>query len=218
MSKEPRIVRANIFAFPPNRQTLGGTAYLIVEKDGNVLVDTPPATPETQEFLSRQGGVRSLFITHRDSIGNATELQQTSGCQVIIQEQEAYLLPEAQVTPFQQEIQLSADIQGIWTPGHTPGSACLYYRQQGGILFTGRHLLPNPKGEVVPLRTAKTFHWPRQLRSVAQLRDRFSPESLSLICPGASTGFLRGKRAIEEAYHQLAALDLKAYQAAPALL
>ncbi|TVR12078.1 MAG: MBL fold metallo-hydrolase [Phormidium sp. GEM2.Bin31] len=218
MSKEPRIVRANIFAFPPNRETLGGTAYLIVEKDGNVLIDTPPSTPETQDFLERQGGVRSLFITHRDSIGKATQFQQGSGCQLIIQEQEAYLLPEAEVTSFQQEIQISPQIQGIWTPGHTPGSACLYYAQQGGILFTGRHLLPNPKGQVGPLRTAKTFHWRRQLRSVAHLRDRFSPETLSLICPGASTGFLRGQRAVEGAYHQLADLDLEAYEAAPALL
>ena len=56
MSKEPRIVRSNIFAFPPNRQTLGGTAYLIVEKDGNILIDTPPSTPETQDFLGGQGG------------------------------------------------------------------------------------------------------------------------------------------------------------------
>ena len=70
----------------------------------------------------------------------------------------------------------------------------------------------------MPLRTAKTFHWRRQLRSVAQLRDRFSPETLSLICPGASTGFLRGQRGIEAAYRQLAALDLQAYETAPALL
>ena len=163
--------------------------------------------------------MRSLFITHRDSsIGEATKFQQRSGCQLIIQEQEAYLLPEAQVTSFHHEIQISPQIQGIWTPGQTPGSACLYYAQQGGILFTGRHLLPNAQGELVPLRTAKTFHWRRQLRSVAQLRDRFSPETLSLICPGASTGFLRGQRGIEAAYRQLAALDLQAYETAPALL
>lgn len=170
------------------------------------MIDTP--RPGNSGLLERQGGVRSLFITHRDSIGKATQFQQGSGCQLIIQEQEAYLLPEAQVTSFQQEIQISPQIQGIWTPGHTPGSACLYYAQQGGILFTGRHLLPNPKGQIVPLRTAKTFHWRRQLRSVAHLRDRF-PETLSLICPYASTGFLRGQRAVEGAYQQLATLDLE---------
>jgi hypothetical protein len=62
----------------------------------------------------------------------------------------------------------------------------------------------------MPLRTAKTFHWLRQIKSVELLRDRFTPETLQYICPGASTGFLRGKRAITQAYQRLARLDLGA--------
>jgi hypothetical protein len=42
------------------------------------------------------------------------------------------------------------------------------------------------------------------------LRDRFTSETLSYICPGANTGFLRGKGYVDRAYQRLAAIDLDA--------
>lgn len=206
--KPPEVVCDNIFAFPPNRDTLGGTAYLIVENEANILIDCPAWDEANQKFLRSLGGLRWLFLTHRGGIGKAREIQENFGCEILIQEQEAYLLPGLKVTTFEQEFPLSFLSQVIWTPGHSPGSSCLYYTSQGGVLFSGRHLLPNQLGEPVPLRTAKTFHWPRQIKSVQSLLDRFTPETFQYICPGANTGFLRGKRAIEQAYQRLASLDL----------
>jgi hypothetical protein len=60
----------------------------------------------------------------------------------------------------------------------------------------------------VPLRTVKTFHWPRQLRSLHLLQQRFTPETLKFICPGANLGFLRGRHAIDQAYEYLKSLEL----------
>lgn len=194
-----------VFAFPPNRSTLGGTAYFIVE-DATILVDCPAWDETTRKFLESQGGVRWLFLTHRGGISHVREIQQAFSCEVVIQEQEAYLLPEVAVTRFQQEFSLTPHMQAVWTPGHSPGSACLHYSGFGGVLFSGRHLLPSPQGAIAPLRTSKTFHWRRQLQSVQRLRDRFSPETLQFICPGANTGFLRGKLVVEQAYKQLAAM------------
>jgi glyoxylase-like metal-dependent hydrolase (beta-lactamase superfamily II) len=192
-----------IFAFPPNRDTLGGTSYLILRNEGNILIDCPSIEQTTQDFLRLHGGVSWLFLTHRGAIGKAAEIQQIFNCKILIQEQEAYLLPGSTVTTFGQEFTLESTAQAIWTPGHSPGSSCLYYREFGGVLFSGRHLLPNQKGELVPLRTPKTFHWPRQLKSLQALRDRFTPETLQYICPGANTGFLRGKRFLDQAYQRL---------------
>ena len=137
-------------------------------------------------------------------------MQQALNCPVVVQEQEAYLLPEVEVTAFADSLNLSPDLELIWTPGHSPGSACLYWQEQGGVLFTGRHLLPKSPTEVVPLRTAKTFHWWRQLNSITKLRDRFDPNTLRYILPGANTGYLRGTGYIDNAYEQLQALDLTA--------
>ena len=200
-----------MFAFPPNRETLGATAYFIVKNDVNILLDCPAWDAENQQFLRDQGGVRWLFITHRGGIGkHVKEIQQTFGCEILIQEQEAYLLPGLTVTTFEKEFTLSGASRVIWTPGHSPGSSCLYQGENGGVLFTGRHLVPDREGNPVPLRTSKTFHWRRQINSVVLLREAFVPETLQYICPGANTGFLRGKGAIAQAYDKLAQLDLDA--------
>lgn len=199
-SKPPRLLLADLFAFTPNRETLGGTAYLIVENTGNILLDCPAWEGENREFLLQQG-VRWLYLTHRGAIGKKVKLMQAElGCEVIIQEQEAYLLPDVSVTTFREKFVLSDNCYGFWTPGHSPGSSCLYWRSHGGVLFSGRHLLPNTEGKPVPLRLAKTFHWQRQLISVANICARFTTQTLHYLCPGANTGFLRGKGIIENVY------------------
>lgn len=216
--KLPQAIWGNIFVFPPNRDTLGGTSYFIVENDANILIDCPVWDETNQEFLHSQGGIKWLFITHRGAIGKTREIQETFGCEILLQEQEAYLLPQSKVTTFEQHFTLSHASQVLWTPGHSPGSSCLYYSGEGGVLFSGRHILPNQQGEPVPLRTAKTFHWHRQIKSVQLLLDRFTPTTLEYICPGANTGFLRGKRAIAQAYQHLAKLDLATLQQSKPLL
>lgn len=205
--KPPRLVLGNIFAFPPNRETLGGTAYLIVENTVNLLIDCPAWNYTNEQFLQEKGGVSALLITHRGAISRAREIQESTGCKILIQEQEAYLLPGLDVTSFESSI-LTPSGTAIWTPGHSPGSACFYYSNLGGVLFSGRHLLPNPQGDVMPLRTPTTFHLPRQIRSVQLLLEKFTPDTLNFICPGANTGFLRGKGFVDQAYQRLAALDL----------
>ncbi|QSJ15025.1 MBL fold metallo-hydrolase [Nostoc sp. UHCC 0702] len=211
-AKPPHAVLNSIFAFPPNRDTLGGTSYFIVRNEGNILIDCPALVQTNQDFLRSHGGVRWLFLTHRGAIGKTAEFQQAMGCEVLIQEQEAYLLPGLTLTTFAQELTLTT-AQLIWTPGHSPGSSCLYYSDLGGVLFSGRHLLPNQQGEPMPLRTAKTFHWPRQIKSLQSLLDRFTPETLQYICPGANTGFLRGKGVIDNAYQRLASVGFTSFAA-----
>ena len=210
-AKPPRSILPGIFAFAPNRDTLGATSYLIVDKIGNVLLDCPAWNQTNQEFIQSQGGINFLIITHRGGIGKSVmQISQALNCQVMIQEQEAYLLPEVEVTSFSDRLNISPDLEIIWSPGHSPGSSCLYWQQQGGVLFTGRHLLPKSQSEIIPLRTAKTFHWWRQLDSIAKLRDRFNPETLKYILPGANTGYLRGIGYVDNAYEKLSTLDLMA--------
>lgn len=242
MSKEPRDVLDSIWAFPPNRETFGGTAYFIVGNFSsspqpefrnatpvstpdtlqnakptgsdqnycqNVLIDCPSWDDGTQAFLQKHGGVQHLVITHRQGASPAAaSIQALFGCQIWVQEQEAYLLTEGVIASFQDSVQITDHLQVFWTCGYSPGSACVYDARQGGVLFTGRHLLPDPQGNPAPLKTAKTFHWPRQIRSVRDILRRFDEQSLRYLCPGANTGFLRQQRFIDDAYRKLARLDL----------
>jgi glyoxylase-like metal-dependent hydrolase (beta-lactamase superfamily II) len=195
--KLPTEVLPGIFAFAPNRDTLGGTAYAIFTPSGNTLIDSPAWNDVNRQFIHDRGGVNWLAITHRGGIGKTTTIATELGCEVIVQEQEAYLLPELKATTFQHQFNLNDSIQAIWTPGHSPGSSCFYFDGNGGVLFTGRHLLPNQLGAAVPLQTSKTFHWPRQLRSVEAIWHRFPDrQPLAYICPGANAGLLRGQGSI----------------------
>jgi hypothetical protein len=219
MIKTPKTVFEKIFAFSPNRDTLGGTAYLLLKKHGNILVDCPSWDKSNREFILNSGGVRFLAITHRGAMGkHVSQIQEDLGCEVVVQEQEAYLLPAARVTTFTSEFSLNEDNFLLWTPGHSPGSACLYDRDRGGLLFTGRHLLPISPTEIKPLRQGKTFHWFRQLQSIQLLRDRFTPQTLNYILPGANLGLLRGKTFVALAHQQLLNLDLEALRQAKPLL
>lgn len=221
--KAPRLVFDTVYAFPPNRDTQGATAYFIVNntpegQPANLLIDAPAWEESNREWLTARGGVQWLFITHRGSIGRAAAIHKALNCEVVIQEQEAYLLPDTPTTTFHRSFRFSPELEAVWTPGHSPGSACLYYSAHGGVLFTGRHLLPNRTGEPEPLRLAKTFHWPRQLQQVEALKTRFSAESLAHLCPGASTGFLRGQRSIDRAYERLQQIDIEAFRQVQPLL
>jgi len=210
--KVPQPVFDTIFAFSPNRETLGGTAYLICDQnaDGhsaNILVDCPALNETNQAFLTAQGGVHTLFITHRGGMAQVKSLQDAFDCQVLVQEQEAYLLPTVATETFHRDRTLSPTSRVFWNAGHSPGSASLYHSLYGGVLFTGRHLLPVKGGAPSPLRLSKTFHWPRQLRAAQQLLTAFNPETLGTLCPGANTGFLRGEKKIPQAYSQLQSID-----------
>ena len=221
-TKAPQAVFDTLFAFPPNRETLGGTAYLLLENEAgepqNILIDCPALTETHEQFITDRGGIATLFITHRGGMAQVPEFKKKFDCEVIIQEQEAYLLPTVEAVPFHRDRKLSPASRVFWTPGHSPGSACLHHSAHGGILFTGRHLIPDKAGAPRPLRLSKTFHWPRQIRHSQQLLSDFTPETLSIICPGASTGFLRGEKKIVDAYRQLQSADWEALKGAQPIL
>ncbi|MEM9772513.1 MAG: MBL fold metallo-hydrolase [Cyanobacteria bacterium P01_D01_bin.73] len=256
MPKQPQAAFESVFAFSPNRATLGGTSYLILGNrilgdlnsgDGisggsvagkenkagkvsgdissdmpsdasgdrryqsldNCLIDCPPWDEGMEELIRKRGGVRWLVITHRDAIATlktVREIQQAFDCQVIIQEQEAYLLPGLELTTFHRELSIAPDLEVIWTPGYSPGSSCVYLNRHGGILFSGRHLLPTPDGQLRPQQQPKTFHWLRQLKYVEALRSRFTADTLQHCCPGANVGFLSGSKTVSNAYEQIEAV------------
>ncbi|BAQ64727.1 MBL fold metallo-hydrolase [Geminocystis sp. NIES-3709] len=201
--KSPKLILDNIFAFSPNRDTLGGTSYLLIHPKGNILIDCPSWHEVNRDFCLENGGVKYLFFTHRDGISKyVRSIQNDLHCDLLIQEQEGYLLPNLNPITFSQNYLIYDDCELIWTSGYSPGSSCLYYGGYGGVLFSGRHLLPTKEG-ITALKLKKTFHWRRQLRSVNLLLDRFSENTLNYICPGANTGYLRGKGFIDRAYSSL---------------
>jgi glyoxylase-like metal-dependent hydrolase (beta-lactamase superfamily II) len=111
---------------------------------------------------------------------------------VVVQEQEAYLLPQVEPRQsFAAELELEPGLRLLWTPGPTPGSCVLHWHQGAhDVLFCGRLLLPAGPGEVRARPGPGTFHWPRQRRSLGRLLAWLPPGSPAEIACGAGLGAL----------------------------
>lgn len=194
---------------------MGGTAWWLDPPapgpDGGLLIDCPALTAANLSFLQSRGS-GTLVLTGRQGHGVVRRWQQALGWPVVVQEQEAYLLPGVQrLVSFAAEHQLGCGGRLLWTPGPSPGACVLHGRAGGqGVLFCGRLLAPVGPARLAPLRTSRTFHWPRQLHSLERLRRWLAasgPTAPIWLASGAGLGALRGAKVVPDALRCLASLD-----------
>lgn len=213
-TRAPRPVRPSLWLFGPSRDSQGGSAWYLQGPELDVLVDVPALNDTNRQWLqdrrSRQGWI---VLTGRQGHGRIRALQAELEWPVLVQEQEAYLLPSVpRVTTFAGTHRLAAGLDLFWTPGPSPGACVLHARiaEAGDGLFCGRLLVPTAPQRLAPLRRLDTFHWIRQLRSLEQLRQWLPPGSPAWIASGAALGALRGAALVEQGAALLAGLDLEA--------
>jgi glyoxylase-like metal-dependent hydrolase (beta-lactamase superfamily II) len=205
-----RQVRQGLWLFAPNRDTQGGSSWLLEGAEGDLLIDCPAWTQANLDLLRSRAGGGTIVLTSREGHGRTRRFQEALGWPVLVQEQEAYLLPGVrQLRSFAQEHQLADGVRLLWTPGPTPGS-CVLHHTAGGRdgLFCGRLLQPLAAGVLAPLRQRRTFHWPRQLASVQRLRQWLPAGSPAWIACGGGLGALRGEVLVGDGSGVLAGLDL----------
>ncbi len=227
--RPPQEILPGLWLFAPSRDSQGGSAWLLERPEADVLVDCPGFTLANLRFLAGRnrcaddGGVSLpwIVLTGRHGHGRCLRLQQALGWPVLVQEQEAYLLPGVEpLHTFAHEHRLGAGLQLLWTPGPSPGSCVLHATApetspdgapDGAAidgLFCGRLLVPVAPARLAPLRLRGTFHWGRQLRSLERLRRWLPSGSPRWIASGAGLGALRGPKLVFGAERQLAELDL----------
>ena len=196
--RPPQQLREDLWLFPPNRDCQGGSSWWLEADPEPVLIDCPPLTEATLTALCRLAGSRTprILLTSREGHGRLRRLQERLGWPVLVQEQEAYLLPN--VSPlhsFAVDHVTASGLRLLWTPGPTPGS-CVVHAPAADLLFCGRLLTPLAPGRLGPLRHGRTFHWPRQLGSLQQLRGWIPSDARPQLASGAGLGALRGERLV----------------------
>jgi glyoxylase-like metal-dependent hydrolase (beta-lactamase superfamily II) len=227
--RPPLPVRPGLWLFAPSRESQGGSAWLLEAAGADLLIDCPAYTRANLRFLAGRPRRRAagngtprawIVLTGRGGHGRCRRLQQALGWPVLVQEQEAYLLPGVDpLHTFAAEHRLEPEVRLLWTPGPSPG-ACVVHAAPaagdgGGGLFCGRLLVPVGPARVAPLRQRGTFHWGRQLRSIGRLREWLPPGSPGWIASGAGLGALRGEKLVEQGAALLADLDLEALSLQP---
>ena len=211
--RPPRQVADQLWLFAPNRDSQGGSAWWL--ESAGLLIDCPAFHEANLAFL-RQRPAGRIVLTSREGHGRVRRFQEALGWPVLVQEQEAYLLPGVQqLQPFGAECDLGSAVQLRWTPGPTPGASVLLARAEG-LLFCGRLLSPLAPGLAAPLRTSRSFHWGRWLRSLEQLKAWLPAEAPTWLASGAGLGALRGDKLVPEGRRVIEALDLPTLAAQPA--
>ena len=206
-------LRADLWVFPPNRHSAGGNAWLLRSSGGcSVLVDAPLLNEENQLFLESQPP-GWIVLSHRQGHGQCKRWQQLLGWPVLLHEQEAYLLPNLELTnqaalhSFSRQHSIEPGLNLLWTPGPSPGSCVLHWSQGlNDVLFCGRLLWPTAAGGVCARPSDNNFHWPRLQRSLEQLQAWLPSGSPGQIACAAGLGPLAGAKLVE---HGARALQLR---------
>lgn len=148
----------------------GAASYLIGRPEGNVLVDSPRFAPPLVKRLEEMGGIRYLYLTHRDDVADHQKFQQHFGCERILHRDEMNAgtrdveIQLSGTEPFQ----LAEDLLVIPVPGHTKGHTVLLYNNT--VLFTGDHLAwSDDLHHLVAFRRACWYSWEEVKRSMARL-------------------------------------------------
>ncbi len=151
-------------------KSFGAMSYLIQRPEGNILVDSPRFAKPIVDRLEALGGVALLFLTHSDDVADHEKFHRHFGCERILHEADSGLGTRGieRLLAGQEAVRLDIDLLLIPSPGHTPGSTCLLFRDR--YLFTGDHLSYSPaaKGLRASRRTC-WYSWKEQIRSMERL-------------------------------------------------
>jgi len=153
-----------------SEKSYGAASYLIVREAGNVLIDSPRAAKPLMDRIEGMGGVRLMFLSHKDDVADHAKYQARFGCDRVMHAADgARSLGIERVLQGENDVRLGADLLAIPLPGHTRGSMGLLYKEK--FLFTGDHLWGKEDGSLGASRRVAWYSWAEQSASMARLLD-----------------------------------------------
>ncbi|HEY9282814.1 MAG TPA: MBL fold metallo-hydrolase [Pyrinomonadaceae bacterium] len=171
----PELLSENVYYCGFNAESsFGAWSYLIARPEsegGNVLVDSPRYSSLLVNKFAGLGGVRTMFLTHRDDVADHERYARRFPIRRVMHADDgAARYGVEQVVEGAAAVRLDDDLTVIPVSGHTRGSACLLYRDK--YLFTGDHLAWSPARQTLTaFRTACWYSWAEQTRSMERLLD-----------------------------------------------
>lgn len=105
----------------------GAASYLIVRPQGNVLVDSPRFTPPLVKQIEQLGGIRYLYLTHKDDVADHQKYHEHLECDRILHRDDitsSTRRVEMQLTGSK-PVEIDSDLLVIPVPGHTKGHTVL---------------------------------------------------------------------------------------------
>ncbi|MBW4509695.1 MAG: MBL fold metallo-hydrolase [Scytonematopsis contorta HA4267-MV1] len=169
----PILIEENVYHCGYHSEnSYGAASYLIKLPEGNVLIDSPRFTPPLVKRLEAMGGVRYMYLTHRDDVADHEKFANHFACQRILHRDDITTGTrnvEIQITGSE-VIQLNPEIVIIPVPGHSKGHTVLLYKNK--FLFTGDHLAWSDRlKQLIAFRDFCWYSWSEQLESMRKLAN-----------------------------------------------
>jgi glyoxylase-like metal-dependent hydrolase (beta-lactamase superfamily II)/ferredoxin len=166
----PFALEAGVFYCGFNsRKSFGGNSYFLKHPGGNWLIDSPRYVEHLALRLEEEGGIRYIFLTHRDDVADADRYATRFGAERIIHSLELGAQPDAErVMEGFQPVELAPGFLAIPTPGHTQGHCALLAEDR--YLFSGDHIWwSRHRGRLNASRDVCWYSWREQVQSVRRL-------------------------------------------------
>ena len=169
----PMLIAENVFFCGfTSEASFGGWSYLIqrsASDGGNVLIDSPRFTSHLVKRFEELGGIRLMFLTHKDDIADHRRFAERFGCERIMHADDgARSLGIERVVEGEAETRIDGHLIAIPTPGHTRGHMLLLYNDK--FLFSGDHLAWSPERQTLTaFRSVAWYSWKEQIHSMEKL-------------------------------------------------
>ena len=152
-------------------KSFGGSSYFVQQPEGNWLIDSPKYLPRLVKAFESLGGIRYIFLTHRDDVAEAHRYAGRFSSERIIDRAELSAQPGDEIIlDGEKEVEIVPKFLVIPTPGHTRGHHVLLYNNR--YLFTGDHLWWNRRAmRLGASRRVCWYSWSKQIESMKKLLD-----------------------------------------------
>jgi glyoxylase-like metal-dependent hydrolase (beta-lactamase superfamily II)/ferredoxin len=152
-----------------SEKSYGGNSYFVRRGGGNWMIDSPRFAEPLARAIEKLGGIRHIFLTHRDDVADASKWAERFGAERIIHRDELRSQPGAErVIDGDRHVDLEPGFLAIPTPGHTRGHCALLCEDR--FLFTGDHLWwDRNRQQLGAGREVCWWDWPHQIDSMARL-------------------------------------------------
>jgi len=155
-----------------SESSYGASSYLIVRPEGNLLIDSPRFATPLVKRIEKMGGVRLMFLTHRDDVADHEKWASHFGAERILHRDDISRSTSGveRAVTGRDAVELDRDLLAIPTPGHTRGHTVLLYRDR--YLFSGDHLWWSAAyNSLNASQSVCWYSWSEQTRSMEQLLD-----------------------------------------------
>ncbi|HWP46430.1 MAG TPA: MBL fold metallo-hydrolase [Candidatus Limnocylindrales bacterium] len=152
-------------------KSYGGNSYFVQHSQGNWLIDSPKYLPHLIKKFEALGGIKYIFLTHRDDVAEADRYAKKFNSRRIIHRADLSAQPDAEIIIEGYEaIEFSPEFWIIPTPGHTRGHSVMLYKNR--FLFTGDHLWWSRNSQRLHASKGVCWYsWTEQTKSMAKLQN-----------------------------------------------